>query len=33
MMKVSGTATDYELTTSLYKQHIAMLKTVLGKGS
>jgi flagellar basal-body rod protein FlgB len=33
MMKVSSTATDYQLTTSLYKQHIAMLKTVLGKGS
>ena len=33
MLKVSGTATDYQLTTTLYKQHIAMLKTVLGKGS
>jgi flagellar basal-body rod protein FlgB len=32
MLKVSGTATDYQLTTTLYKQHIAMLKTVLGKG-
>jgi flagellar basal-body rod protein FlgB len=32
MMKVSSTATDYQLTTTLYKQHIAMLKTVLGKG-
>src|SRR5580692_3919767 len=28
MLKVSGTATDYQLTTTLYKQHIAMLKTV-----
>jgi flagellar basal-body rod protein FlgB len=32
MMKVSSTATAYQLTTTLYKQHIAMLKTVLGKG-
>lgn len=33
MMKVSSTATDYQLTTTLYKQHIAMLKTALDKGS
>jgi flagellar basal-body rod protein FlgB len=32
MLKVSGTATDYQVTTSLYKQHIAMLKTVLARG-
>jgi flagellar basal-body rod protein FlgB len=32
MLKVSGTATDYQLTTSLYTQHLAMLKTVLGRG-
>ena len=31
MLKVSGAAGDYQLTTSLYKQHLAMLKTVLGK--
>ena len=32
MLKVSGTANDYQVTTSLYKQHIAMLKTVLSRG-
>jgi flagellar basal-body rod protein FlgB len=32
MLKVSSTATDYQLTTTLYKQHIAMLKLALGKG-
>jgi flagellar basal-body rod protein FlgB len=32
MLKVSGTASDYQVTTSLYKQHIAMLKTVLARG-
>ena len=32
MLKVSGTASDYQVTTTLYKQHLAMLKTVLGKG-
>ena len=31
MLKVSNTATDYQLTTTLYKQHIGMLKTALGK--
>jgi flagellar basal-body rod protein FlgB len=31
MLKVSGTANDYQVTTSLYRQHIAMLKTVLGR--
>jgi flagellar basal-body rod protein FlgB len=32
MLKVSSTATDYQLTTTLYKQHIAMLKAAIGKG-
>jgi flagellar basal-body rod protein FlgB len=32
MLKVSGTATDYQLTTELYRQHLSMLRTVLGKG-
>jgi flagellar basal-body rod protein FlgB len=32
MLKVSGTATDYQLTTELYRQHLTMLRTVLGKG-
>ena len=31
MLKVSTTANDYALTTNLYRQHIDMLKTVLGK--
>ena len=30
MLKVSGTATDYQITTNLYRQHIAMLKAALG---
>jgi flagellar basal-body rod protein FlgB len=30
MLKVSGTATDYQITTSLYRQHMAMLKSALG---
>jgi flagellar basal-body rod protein FlgB len=29
MLKVSGTANDYALTTNLYRQHISMLKNVL----
>jgi hypothetical protein len=29
---VSSTATDYQLTTELYSQHLSMLRTVLGKG-
>jgi flagellar basal-body rod protein FlgB len=32
MLKVSGTANDYALTTNLYKQHLAMLRTVLSRG-
>jgi flagellar basal-body rod protein FlgB len=32
MMKVSENAADYTLTTTLYKQHMAMIKTVLGSG-
>jgi flagellar basal-body rod protein FlgB len=32
MLKVSSTATDYQLTTELYSQHLSMLRTVLGKG-
>jgi flagellar basal-body rod protein FlgB len=32
MLKVSGTANDFSVTTSLYKQHVAMLKTVLSRG-
>src|SRR5471030_1115298 len=31
MLKVSGTASDYQLTTELYRQHLSMLRTVLGK--
>jgi flagellar basal-body rod protein FlgB len=31
MLKVSGTASDYQLTTELYRQHMTMLRTVLGK--
>jgi flagellar basal-body rod protein FlgB len=30
MLKVSGTASDYQLTTELYSQNMTMLKTVLG---
>jgi flagellar basal-body rod protein FlgB len=32
MMKVSENAADYALTTTLYKQNIALFKTVLGGG-
>lgn len=32
MMKISDTANDYALTTSLYRQQISMLKMVLGGG-
>ncbi|MBV9521948.1 MAG: flagellar basal body rod protein FlgB [Alphaproteobacteria bacterium] len=32
MLKVSGTANDYAVTTNLYRQHLSMLKTVIGKG-
>jgi flagellar basal-body rod protein FlgB len=31
MLKVSSTASDYQLTTELYRQHLAMLRTALGK--
>jgi flagellar basal-body rod protein FlgB len=31
MLKVSGTASDYQLTTELYSQNMTMLKTVLGR--
>lgn len=33
MMKISDTANDYALTTSLYRDQLNMLKTALGKGS
>jgi len=33
MMKVSSNAADYALTATLYKEHIAMLKTALDNGS
>jgi flagellar basal-body rod protein FlgB len=33
MMKVSQTATDYALTTNLYKRHLAMLKAALGRAT
>ena len=32
MMKVSENAADYALTTTLYKQNLALFKTVLGAG-
>jgi flagellar basal-body rod protein FlgB len=32
MMKVSTNAADYSLITTLYKQNISMIKTVLGGG-
>ncbi len=32
MMKVSENAADYALTTTLYKQNMALFKTVLGNG-
>jgi flagellar basal-body rod protein FlgB len=31
MMKVAETQIQYELTTSLYKKHLGMLKTALGR--
>jgi flagellar basal-body rod protein FlgB len=31
MLKVSSTANEYQLTTSLYRRQIGMLKTVLGR--
>jgi flagellar basal-body rod protein FlgB len=33
MMKISDTANDYALTTSLYRQQLGLLKLVLGHGS
>ena len=32
MMKISDTANDYALTTSLYRQQLGLLKMVLGNG-
>ena len=32
MMKTSQTAMDFQLTTNLYKKHISMIKTALGRG-
>ncbi len=31
MLKVSGTANEFQLTTSLYRRQVGMLKTVLGR--
>ena len=33
MMKISDTANDYALTTSLYRQQLGLIKTALGHGS
>jgi flagellar basal-body rod protein FlgB len=33
MLKVSGTANEFQLTTNLYRRHISMLKTVLGRSA
>jgi hypothetical protein len=33
MMKVSTNASEYALVTTLYRQNISMIKTVLGGGS
>lgn len=32
MMKVARTTMDFQLTTNLYRKHIAMIKTALGRG-
>ncbi len=32
MMKVGKTMMDYQLTTNLYRKHIMMIKTALGRG-
>lgn len=32
MMKTAQTAMDFQLTTNLYKKHISMIKTALGRG-
>ncbi len=31
LMKAAGTAMDYELTTNLYRKHVAMIRTALGR--
>jgi flagellar basal-body rod protein FlgB len=33
MMKVSQTASDYALTTTLYRAHLGLIKSVLGRSS
>ncbi len=33
MMKVGKTAMDYQLMTNLYRKHIMMIKTALGRGT
>lgn len=33
MMKVGKTMMDYQLTTNLYRKHILMIKTALGRGN
>lgn len=32
MMKISKTAMDFQLTTNLYRKHLGMIKTALGRG-
>jgi len=32
MIKVSKTAMDFQLTTNLYRKHLGMIKTALGRG-
>ena len=32
MMKVAKTTMDFQLTTNLYRKHLAMIKTALGRG-
>ena len=31
LMKAAETAADYQLTTNLYRKHVAMIRTALGK--
>ncbi len=33
MMKVGQTVMDYQLTVNLYRKHISMIKTALGRGN
>lgn len=33
LMKADQTSTDYELTTNLYRKHLAMIKDALGRGN